>query len=242
MKSAKTLSIRPLSVFLGLLFPPRCAFCRKLLGRGEEGLCGACEKNLPWTGSSALQKGGEFYSACAAPLWYQATVRDSFHRYKFRGTSGYAGVYGRLMADCIREQLAGRYDLVTWAPLSPRRLKKRGYDQAMMLASAVALELGDVAVSTLEKVRETEAQSGLGSDPGVRRANVLGAYRVTDPELILGRRVLLIDDIVTTGATLSECARSLRAAGAADVVCTALARAGTASVSCGSSEAVSGAR
>ena len=81
-----------------------------------------------------------------------------------------------------------------------------------------------MAAETLCKVRDTEAQSGLGKNDASRRANVLSAYQVTDPALVEGRRVLLIDDIVTTGSTLSECARVLRTAGATDVVCAALAR------------------
>jgi len=129
------------------------------------------------------------------------------------------------MAQCVQDHLAGRYDLITWVPLSEQRRKARGYDQAMLLAEAAALELGDVAAETLAKVRDTSAQSGLGKDDSARRANVLGAYRPTDPELIAGQRILLMDDVVTTGSTLSECARTLRTAGAADVVCVTLARA-----------------
>ena len=215
----------PLEVLLDLLFPPKCVFCRRLLRRGEEGLCAACREDLPWThGQEALQC-PEFVALCASPLWYQDTVRASFHRYKFKGSRGYAKTYGRLVAQCVREHLAGRYDLITWVPLSPERLKQRGYDQAMLLASAAALELGDVAVETLRKVRNAGAQSSLGKDDSARRANVLGAYQVVDPELVEGRRILLIDDIITTGSTISECARTLRFAGCADVVCATLARA-----------------
>ena len=128
------------------------------------------------------------------------------------------------MAQCVHDHLEGRYDLITWVPLSPQRKRERGYDQAFLLASAAALELGDVAVETLRKERNNEAQSGL-TEAAQRRANVLGAYTPVDPELVAGKRVLLIDDVVTTGATMSECARILRAMGAADVVCAALARA-----------------
>ena len=167
---------------------------------------------------------GEFFSLCASPLWYQDQVRASFHRYKFKGVRGYSRTYGRLVAQCVQDHLAGRYDLITWVPLSRARLRQRGYDQAMLLASAAALALDDVAAETLCKVRDTEAQSGLGKNDASRRANVLSAYQVTDPALVEGRRVLLIDDIVTTGSTLSECARVLRTAGATDVVCAALAR------------------
>ncbi|MCI5562723.1 MAG: ComF family protein [Intestinimonas massiliensis] len=215
---------RPLGALLDLLFPPRCVFCRRLLHRGEEGICPRCQQELPWALGAEAEQTGEFFSLCASPLWYQDQVRASFHRYKFKGVRGYSRTYGRLVAQCVQDHLAGRYDLITWVPLSRARLRQRGYDQAMLLASAAALELDDVAAETLRKVRDTEAQSGLGKNDASRRANVLSAYQVTDPALVEGRRVLLIDDIVTTGSTLSECARVLRTAGAADVVCAALAR------------------
>ena len=215
---------RPLGALLDLLFPPRCVFCRRLLHRGEEGICPRCQQELPWALGAEAEQKGEFFSLCASPLWYQDQVRASFHRYKFKGVRGYSRTYGRLVAQCVQDHLAGRYDLITWVPLSRARLRQRGYDQAMLLASAAALALDDVAAETLCKVRDTEAQSGLGKNDASRRANVLSAYQVTDPALVEGRRVLLIDDIVTTGSTLSECARVLRTAGATDVVCAALAR------------------
>ncbi|MCQ4769094.1 MAG: phosphoribosyltransferase family protein [Clostridiales bacterium] len=213
-----------LGALLDLLFPPRCVFCRRLLHRGEEDICPRCQQELPWALGAEAEQTGEFFSLCASPLWYQDQVRASFHRYKFKGVRGYSRTYGRLVAQCVQDHLAGRYDLITWVPLSRARLRQRGYDQAMLLASAAALALDDVAAETLCKVRDTEAQSGLGKNDASRRANVLSAYQVTDPALVEGRRVLLIDDIVTTGSTLSECARVLRTAGAADVVCAALAR------------------
>ena len=215
---------RPLGALLDLLFPPRCVFCRRLLHRREEGICPRCQQELPWALGAEAEQTGEFFSLCASPLWYQDQVRASFHRYKFKGVRGYSRTYGRLVAQCVQDHLAGRYDLITWVPLSRARLRQRGYDQAMLLASAAALALDDVAAETLCKVRDTEAQSGLGKNDASRRANVLSAYQVTDPALVEGRRVLLIDDIVTTGSTLSECARVLRTAGATDVVCAALAR------------------
>ncbi|WP_297289156.1 ComF family protein [uncultured Flavonifractor sp.] len=214
----------PLSFVLDLLFPPKCIFCGKILDSGEDGICRRCQRELPWLVDTQAEQTGEFFSLCAAPLRYQDKVRDSIRRYKFKGRRGYHKVYGKLVAQCVHDHLEGRYDLITWVPLSPQRKRERGYDQAFLLASAAALELGDVAVETLRKERNNEAQSGLTA-AAQRRANVLGAYTPVDPELVAGKRVLLIDDVVTTGATMSECARILRAMGAADVVCAALARA-----------------
>ena len=209
---------------LDLLFPPKCVFCGKLLPTGATHLCPRCQEELPWLEGGAAEQTGEFFSLCVSPLRYQDKVRESFHRYKFQGHRGYHKAYGLLVAQCVHDHLAGRYDLITWVPLSSKRKRERGYDQAFLLASAAALELGDVAVETLRKGRNTQAQSGLDDD-AARRANVLGAYTIVDPELVEGKRVLLIDDVITTGSTISECARVLRSAGAADVVCATLARA-----------------
>ena len=209
---------------LDLLFPPKCVFCGKILPTGAEHLCPACRKGLPWLEGAEGEQKGEFFSLCVSPLEYRGRVRESVRQYKFRGHRGYHKAYGKLVAQCVHDHLAGKYDLITWVPLSEKRKKERGYDQAFLLASAAALELGDVAVETLRKSRNTDPQSGL-EEESARRANVLGAYTAVDPELLAGKRVLLIDDVVTTGSTFSECARVLRTMGAKDVVCAALARA-----------------
>ncbi len=214
----------PVSFLLDLLFPPRCVFCRKLLKHGERELCAHCRAALPWTQGAEAVQTGEFFSLCVSPLWYHGEVRNSFHRYKFKERTDYAKPYGGLMAQCVQTHLPGRYDLITWVPLSAKSFQKRGYDQAMLLAMAVGLALDSVAVETLTKPRVTDVQSSLPED-AARRANVLGAYEAADVELIAGKRILLIDDIITTGSTLSECARVLRTAEASDVVCCTLARA-----------------
>lgn len=209
---------------LDLLFPPRCVFCKGILKSDESDICNTCQSKLPWiTGREAEQK-FEFVSLCVSPLWYQGDVRESIHRYKFDDRSGYSKVYGRLVAQCISDHLSDKFDLITWVPLSSKGLKKRGYDQAMLLAMAAARELNQTAAETLRKVRNTDAQSHI-KDDSARRANVLGAYDVIDNELVTGKRILLVDDVVTTGSTLSECARILRTYGAKDVVCASLARA-----------------
>lgn len=209
---------------LDLLFPPRCVFCRKLLKHGKDGLCEDCQSNLPWIIGQAAEQKFEFISLCVSPLWYQGEVRESIHRYKFSNCSGYSALYGQLVAQCVQDHMDSKYDLITWAPLSARSLKARGYDQAMLLAQSTAQVLGQTAVETLRKIRNTNAQSSLTED-SARRANVLGAYEISNSEIIIGKRVLLIDDVVTTGSTMSECARVLLTYGASDVVCATLARA-----------------
>ena len=211
-----------ISGILDILFPPRCVFCRRFLRSGEKLICADCVDKLPYTTGGGRQT-GDFFSVCVAPLYYEGHVRESLLRFKFKDATGNAKAYGKLLAQCIRAELSGGYDLISWVPLSSKRLKERGYDQSMLLAMAAALELEDVAVCTLEKVKDVPKQSQMGSEEK-RRANISGAYRAADPELVTGKRVLLIDDIVTTGSTLSECARTLLEAGAAQVLCAAVAR------------------
>lgn len=210
------------SGFLDLIYPPRCIFCRKFLQSSRSLICPDCMEQLPYTENGG-EKTGDFFSACISPLYYEGNVRESLLRFKFKDATGYSKTYAKLLAPCIQENCAGKYDLISWVPLSKERLKERGYDQAMLLALDVALEMNDVAVSTLEKIRDTDKQSTLG-DAVKRRANISGAYIVPDRELVEGKRILLIDDIVTTGSTLSECARMLLDSGAKDVICAAVAQ------------------
>ena len=204
------------SGILDLLFPPKCTFCRKLLRNGETGMCGKCQLTLPYTEHGGEQS-GDFYEKCISPLYYEDEVREAILRFKFHEMTAYAGLFGKLIAECVRENIPYDYDLISWVPLSAKRLKKRGYDQAGLLAMAAALELGDLAVETLVKHTDVPAQSGIGGAEK-RRANISGCYRVADAELIESKRILLIDDIVTTGSTLSECARVLLSAGAEEVI------------------------
>jgi ComF family protein len=208
---------------LDLFFPPKCVFCRGFLKSGERYICAWCKETIPYTEGKTVSQKGEFFSECVSPLFYSGVVRESILRFKFKSMSNYAACYGKLLAECISDRLNGRYDIITWVPLSDKRQKARGYDQAMLLAMATALELGDVAVEVLVKPRDIPAQSGIDAAEQ-RRANVMGAFEVHDSELVREKRILIIDDIITTGSTLSECARVLKSAGATDVVCAALAR------------------
>ena len=202
-----------------LLFPTKCVFCRKILRHGTTGACPDCRDRLT---KNDRVRSGTYFTKCYVPMSYEGQVREAIIRFKFQDQPGYATEFGKILARCIRDNLAGSYDLITWIPVSRERLKKRGYDQAMLLAMAAALELEDVAVETLKKRANNPAQSTL-TDASQRITNVLGAYEVPEPELVEGKRILLIDDIITTGATLDEASRTLLKAGAEEVFAAALA-------------------
>ena len=211
-----------LRVMLSLLYPPRCPFCRTLLLGGEPSLCGRCRRVLPWT--EGVFRGAGFRQGIYV-LQFRGAVRSALLRYKFGSCSGYARVFGEILAQTIAERLSGTFDLVSYVPVSRRTLRKRGYDQERLLAEAVAEVYGVRAVTTLRKIRRNRPQSSL-TKLSARQENVRGVYAAVSPERFAGKRVLLIDDIVTTGATLYSAALTLRSAGAADVVCAALAGGG----------------
>ena len=209
------------ALLLDLLFPEKCPFCRKLLQKQEEHLCVHCRRTLPWLEGERGHRKVDFAEGCFSPLAYTGAAVDAVHRYKFSAVRAYARPFGALMAQCVLQQVPNRADVVCWVPLSRKRLRRRGYDQSRLLGEQVAQRLGLPLIAALEKVRQGDVQSRLEQD-SARRANVQGAYRVTQPELVAGKRILLVDDVVTSGATLGECALQLRLAGAQEIRCVTL--------------------
>ena len=207
---------------LDLLFPPKCILCGRVLERGETDLCRACRVDSPECPVSKNKL--PFLDSWVAVWYYEGPVRKSLLRYKFRGNRACAAGYGRLLAMKLLQEHPEGFDAVTWVPISPRRKLQRGFDQVEELALYVGKELGIKPVRLLKKVRHNKPQSGI-SEQAQRRANVLGVYEATDPLLIEGKRILLLDDIVTTGSTAGEAARVLLTAGAKEVHFAAVAAA-----------------
>ena len=202
---------------LSFLFPPKCILCGNILSHSETDLCHHCR-----THTEELIKAKRnipFVAHWTAIWYYKDTVRKSIHKYKFRNARSYANAYGRLLAMKLLDE---KWDILTWVPISSMRKFRRGYDQSQLLAEAVAKELNTKAVRTLKKTRNTKPQSTL-TELAQRRANVLGVYKAQNKETIAGKRILLLDDVITTGATASECAKTLLTAGAAEVQFAAIA-------------------
>ena len=209
-----------LEALLDLLYPPRCMICQRFIEPKEKPVCRACLDRLPeYEGADPQVK---YAQRCVATFFYEKDLREAFLRFKFQNRDHYADQFGKWMCVTIRDKLEGRYDCITWAPVSRRRRRSRGYDQSELLCREIAKRLGLEPVRLLRKTRNPPAQSTM-ADPAGRRANVSGAYEPERAARLDGRRVLLIDDIVTTGATLAECSRVLRTAGASDVVYAAFA-------------------
>lgn len=203
---------------LNLLFPPKCPFCGTI--QDHPGICRSCEAALPWLPDAEAVREVPGGFRCAGSLRYERAVRDVFLRLKFHGASELAEPLGGLLAQCAAEQLSGEFDTVTWVPVSRKRLRKRGYDQSELLARSACRLWDTQPTRLLRKLSNNPAQSSL-NDVSARKANVTGVYEAVGD--VSGKRILLIDDICTTGSTLSEGARILMDAGAESVVCAAVA-------------------
>ncbi len=205
---------------LNILFPRKCIFCGRLLDDGQRDHCDDCLDSLSVFRYTDKQIPG--VTDWSAVWHYDELVRRAILDYKFNGRQHYCKVFGRFLAEKIAATYLGRYDILTYVPVSFRRKLKRGYDQVQLLARSAGSVLGVRPVATLKKIRHNRAQSSL-DEGSLRSKNVQGAYQVKNPGTIAGKRILLIDDIITTGSTVSECAKTLLAAGAAEVLCMAVA-------------------
>lgn len=206
---------------LQLLFPPKCVLCGKLLQEEETDLCHTCRTGTEECPVSKQRK-LPFLDSWLGVWYYEDWVRRSILRYKFRGRRSYAGCYGRVLAMKLQKAHPEGFDMLTWVPVSALRKFLRGYDQVELLAYAVGRELNMEPIALLKKVRHNRPQSSIKGD-AQRRANVLGVYRVTERDTLKGKKILLLDDVITTGSTVGECARVLLTAGCAEVHCGAVA-------------------
>lgn len=205
---------------LDLFFPAKCVLCRKVLSEDETDLCHSCRTD---TEEYPKPKQKISFVAGWTSMWYyNGNVRHSMLLYKFYGRQSYGTIYGRLLAMKLMKNPLCHYDILTWVPVSRFRKWRRGFDQVELIAEAAGTELGTPALPVLKKIRHTKPQSRL-PDFAHRKANILGAYSVPEPSAIIGKRILLLDDIITTGATISECAKTLLTFGAKEVYCAAVA-------------------
>ena len=192
---------------------PLCSCCGRIfpVREGNDHLCGPCQTDPP-----------PFSRARAATLYDEEDPSgQAIKQFKYSRRLDMLPVMHHWLQRPLCLELFYEADLVAPVPLHPSRLRQRGFNQALLLAQAfpeVSLER-----ELLVRVRHTPPQTSLKT-PKERRENVKGAFTVPQPELVKGKKILLIDDVFTTGATVKECARVLRRAGAREVDVLTVAR------------------
>lgn len=220
---------------LDLFFPPRCALCDEVIARRDRPLCQRCRNaDLPRIEEKRCAKCGRGKEQCvckimtllsdgiAAPFYYKDGVQEAILRFKkVQDTDRTAYFTEELIKTAYMAYADEIIDAVTIVPMHPRSEAKRGFDQVKPVAKAVAKALHLPFTPLLKKSIYTKSQkSQYGS---ARAANLLGVFDVLDSAAVKGKRILLIDDVVTTGATTNECAKMLKIYGAASVYVLAIA-------------------
>lgn len=226
---------------LDLLYPPACAGCGEVCGPDADAFCFACHATvepLPLQGCARCSEPGRHpgrhcprctlhpppFRRAHAPFVHGGALSRAVHRFKYEDHPELARPLGQLLARAASPWLEGRRD--AWLcplPLHAARFRARHYDQAWLLAAELSrVTRLPLARGALTRTRATERQ--VGRDEAAREANVHGAFRATSNR-VRDRRLILVDDVFTTGATARAAAHALREAGAAQVEVLTLARA-----------------
>ncbi len=233
---------------LDMIYPPRCAACGMDLADGSDWphLCGACSMKIRWIGDACLRCGlplgpysddhdGRWCVSCrtvplsfgraSAAAIYEDTVSALVRGFKYDRRMHIGATLSAMLCRKANDVLGGAgYDWVAAVPLHPKKLRERGFDQSQYLASRLASEMRvPLLDGAMRRTRETPAQAGLSRT--ARFSNLKGAFEVARPGDVSGKQIIIVDDVMTTGATCSAAARALRDSGATVVAAAVVARA-----------------
>lgn len=197
-----------------LINSPLCVVCGfPFIGAGDDHLCGGCTKSH------------HHVDAARAALVYEGASRDLIHAFKYRNKTHLRRPLALLTIEKLSEFVRLQApNMIIPVPLHRKRLRSRGFNQAVLLGELFSSHWNiPLDRQNLRRIRWTEPQVNLSA--GDRRANVKGAFSIQNPDLVSGRKVLLVDDVLTTGSTVEECALMLKTVGAVDVTVITVARA-----------------
>lgn len=206
-----------------LLYPPRCLLCGALCGWGDP-LCPACREQLPQTEDFHWEP--EVFG-CRGVLWcarYEGAFRRGMEQFKFEGVRECLPLFGGMLAAAVRQSgILPELTAVTYVPMPPERERHRGYNQSRLLAEHLSGELG-LPLREGALARDGRATAHAAEGRSARVALAKESYRAGKKRLPSGEHILLVDDILTTGATLENCAALLREQGAETVTAAAVLR------------------
>lgn len=211
---------------ISIFFPKHCPFCGRPM-ETHRAYCEECEQKLPWVPSNTLCptcgkkncicSNDPFLKRLYVPFFYDGLVANAVKSLKFYNKRGYSRPLGALLAQYTCQENSNlSFDCVIPIPMTKRDIRKRGYSQSELMARFIGERLGiPVEKGSLIKIHQTEKQHRLNAEE--RKINLKDAFTVKNPESLKGKSVLLCDDVITTGATLQEAAKTLRAAGITDI-------------------------
>ncbi len=229
-----------MSAFLDIVLPPSCYVCRESCS-GKYGLCDNCIIDIQKLKGPACRRCGSKVlsgqTLCAecslqdSPLdknWsacrYDGKMRECIHLFKYKGYLGLVDIFGDIVKEFVENnKIYNEVDIIAPVPLHPAKRRERNYNHAEILASAISKNFSiPIDLKNLKKIKWSHSQSELKKEE--RKKNVKNTFILADARPFQDKRVLLVDDVYTTGATLRECARILKESGAAKVFSITLAK------------------
>lgn len=203
-----------------------CGFCAASIRRNPKPYCALCGRPVNRDGDTCSECGkldlhfDRAYSACL----YEEKIKELVHKFKYGSGSSLTHFFSGLMLDFLKDNqdITHGVEAVTYVPLDNRRLRERGFNQSKLLARRIARELKVPVIDTLKKTARTKHQNELSREE--RLMNLRGAFKARPDVDLTDKVIMLVDDVMTTGATLSECSKALRGAGVKEVRCFTLAR------------------
>jgi competence protein ComFC len=218
---------------IAFIFPKRCCLCGKTIPTNVR-ICENCSEELPIIGGKICKNCGREkgvcccknkkfeFERCVAPFYYEGAVKKGIWRYKYRNKQYAAGAFAYYTAKTVHNEFADiNFDIITAVPMSKKEYANRGYNQSVLFARLLAKELDIKYRDVLIKTLDTKPQQSCNATQ--RWANIFGVFKATDISNIKDKTILLVDDISTTFATLNECAKMLKLAGAKHIYCVAIA-------------------
>ncbi|WP_250277759.1 ComF family protein [[Clostridium] colinum] len=208
--------LKILNKILDFLYPNKCIFCEEVMPMGEEeSICKYCYMNINFICDDKEPNLSVFY--------YDEATRFSILRLKYNNQKQYAKVFAKIMYNKLTKIDLNKYDFIICVPMHSKKKKKRGYDQAEVIAKELS-KLTNIPFeeNNLIRTKNTLPQSKVSFED--RSKNVKGVFRVINPDNIKNKNILLIDDIYTTGNTINNCGKELKKAGANSICYFTLAK------------------
>lgn len=219
-----------LDILTHVFLPNRCMFCKKPI-EYDKLICDNCNKNVPFTDLSKCLICGKSECTCEnyfryliAPFYYELGVDVAIKDLKFKNNLHNAKKLAICMANCIKEtSLDKTIDIIIPAPLHKDDYADRGFNQAYELSKEVSKLINKPTYNDiLIKIKKTKKQHELSARE--RYKNLIGAFKVKNKNKLLGKKVLLIDDVFTTGSTMNTCSKELIESGAKEIICLVVAK------------------
>lgn len=206
---------------ISIIYPKRCPFCDMIIKMPLD-ICENCKRNI----TPIFIKRSIFLNSkeipCVSPFKYTGNIAEAIKRFKFRGRKEYSACLSKFMLEAFNIYYHNnKIDFVTSVPLHPKRKRERGYNQAEILVRDLCSKINLKYKEVLKKDKVNLQQHNLSYDE--RENNVKNVYSTNNKAIIKGSKILICDDVITTGNTLKECCRILYENGATEVLCITLA-------------------